>query len=72
MAHLNHEQYDSLERAIVHGRRIVVWRRGTEYVLVPTELRVRNGRESIEARNPVTGDALTLYLDDLDAIEVVS
>jgi len=72
MANLTHEQYDSLERAIVNGRRIVIWRRGTEYVLVPTQLRMRNGREAIEARNPVTGDDMTVFLDDLDAIEVVS
>jgi hypothetical protein len=38
---------------------------------VPSRLAVRNGREAIEANNPTTGDQLTLYLDELDAIEVV-
>lgn len=71
MAQLTHQQYDDLERAITTGRRIVVWRRGTEYILLPTELRVRSGRESIEARNPTTGDQMTIYLDELDEIEVV-
>ena len=71
LSHLSHRDYDALERAILAGRRIVVWRRGTEYAVVPTELRLRDGREAIEARNPTTGDAMTLFLDDLDAIEVV-
>jgi hypothetical protein len=71
MAHLTHQDYDALERAILAGRRIVVWRRGTEYIVVPVELRQRAGREAIEARNPTTGDQMTLYLDDVEAIEVV-
>lgn len=71
MTNLTHQQYDDLERAITAGRRIVVWRRGTEYVLLPIELRVQSGRESLEARNPTTGDRMTLYLDELDEIEVV-
>jgi hypothetical protein len=48
-----------------------VWRRGVEYVVVPTELHLRGGREAIEARRP-TGDSLTLYLDEIDTIEVVA
>ena len=71
MAQLTHDQYDALERAVARRQRIVVYRRGTEYVVVPLEIRVRDGRETIEARNPVTGDSMTLYLDELDAFEVV-
>jgi hypothetical protein len=72
MAQLTHEQYDRLERAVTRGQRIVVHRRGTEYVLVPLRLESRNGREVIDARNPTTGDRLSLYLDEVDAIELVS
>ena len=71
MAQLSHEQYDRLERAVTRGERIVVYRRGTEYVLVPLSLEQRDGREVISARNPTTGDTMALYLDDLDAIDVV-
>lgn len=71
MAYLTHQQYEQLERAVADGRRIAVHRRGTEYVLVPERLAIRNGREAIEASNPTTGDLLTLYLDEVDAIEVV-
>jgi hypothetical protein len=71
MAHLTHQQYEQLERAVADGRRIAVHRRGTEYVVVPDRLAIRDGREAIEASNPTTGDRLTLYLDEVDGIEVV-
>jgi hypothetical protein len=64
-------QYDKLERAIADGRRLSVWRRGTEFVIVVDRLRVTGGREALEAHHPTTGDPLTLYIDELDGIEVV-
>jgi hypothetical protein len=70
LKYLTHEDYDAIERAIRNGQRIVVWRRGVEYVVVPTDLRLREGREAIQCRRP-TGDLLTLYLDEIDTIEVV-
>ena len=71
MPQLTHEEYDLLERAITLGQRIAVYRRGTEFIVIPERLRLDQGRESIEARNPTTGDHLTLYLDELDSFEVV-
>ena len=71
VAYLSHSDYDALERAIRVGQRIVVWRRGVEYVVMPTDLHLRAGREAIEARRP-TGDLVTLYLDEIDTIEVVA
>jgi hypothetical protein len=64
-------QYDALERAIADGRRLSVWRRGTEYVVVVDRLRLNEGREALEAHHPTTGDRLTLYIDELEGIEVV-
>lgn len=72
MAQLNHEQYDRLERAVSRGDRIIVNRRGTEFVLIPLAIVTRAGREVIESRNPTTGDALSLYIDELDSIDPVS
>ena len=72
MAQLNHEQYDRLERAVTRGDRIVVNRRGTEFVLIPLALVIRAGREVIESRNPTTGDALSIYVDELDSIDLVA
>jgi hypothetical protein len=66
-----HKQYDILERAITTGKRISAYRRGTEYVVVPTRLRVISGREALEATHPTTGDQITLYLDEMESFEVV-
>ena len=64
-------QYDALERAIADRRRLSVWRRGTEYVVVVDRLRLTGGREALEAHHPTTGDQLILYIDELEGIEVV-
>ena len=71
MAEWNHKQYDLLERAILNGKRIAAYRRGTEYVVVPTGLRMISGREAVDATHPTTGDKITLYLDEMDRFEVV-
>jgi hypothetical protein len=68
---LNSAQYDALERAIADRRRLSVWRRGSEFVIVVDRLRVTGGREALEAHHPTTGDKLTLYIDELEGIEVV-
>lgn len=71
---LTHDEYDRLERAVTRGQRIAVVRRGTEYIVIPLSLGTGgpSGREVIEARNPTTGDSMTLYLDELESIELVS
>jgi hypothetical protein len=71
LAQLTHKQYEILERAIVSGDRIAAYRRGTEYVVVPTRLGLVSGREAVEATHPTTGHELTLFLDEIDSFEVV-
>ena len=71
MAELNHKQYDALERAVADGRRISIYRRGTEYLVVPKRLRIAGGREALDAVHPTTGERMTLWLDEVDSIEVV-
>lgn len=71
MGQLSHEQYDALERAIIEGRRIAVYRRGTEYVVLPQALKLENGRERVAAIHPTTGESIELYIDEIDRIEVV-
>jgi len=71
MAQLTNAQYDALERAIRDGTRIAVYRRGTEYVVIPHRLRIAGGRESIESVHPTTGADVTFHLDEVDSIEVV-
>lgn len=71
MKQLNHRQYDSLESAIAHGRRISIWRRGTEYVGVPKKLWSDGQREAVSILHPTTGEEITVYLDEIDRLEVV-
>jgi hypothetical protein len=72
MAQLTHEQYDALERAVVNRTRVAVYRSGRrESVFVPLALRLRDGREVIEARHPTTGYDMAIYLDEIEAFEVV-
>jgi hypothetical protein len=71
VATLTHRDYDALEQAVQRGQRIALYRRGTEYIVIPERIAVRDRREAIEARNPTTGDHLTLFIDELDAVEVV-
>ncbi len=71
MARLTTSQYDALERAITVGSRLSVFRRGTEYIVIPQRLFLREGKEAIEAVHPTTGDRMTLILDEIDSFEVV-
>lgn len=72
MGQLTHQQYDRLERALLNGTRVIFQRSGRrEYTVIPLRLGVRDGRELVEARNPTTGHDLTIYLDELDGIELV-
>ena len=72
MTQLSAAQYDKLERAIQTGGRIALFRRGTEYVVVPKALRLRDNREWIEALHPTTGEALTFSIDEVDRIEEIA
>lgn len=68
---LNHRQYDALESAITHGRRISIRRRGTEYVGIPKKLWTEGQREAVSILHPTTGEEITVYLDEIDKLDVV-
>ncbi len=72
LTQLTTTQYDSLERAIADRKRLAVWRRGTEFMVVVDRMRIVDGREVLEAHHPTTGDQFTLYIDELEGIEVVA
>ena len=55
----------------MQGRRISVFRRGTEYVVIPKSIESVRGREVIRASHPNTGDHLSLFVDDIDGFEVI-
>jgi hypothetical protein len=68
---LTHRQYDAIEGAIIHGRRLSIYRRGTEYVVIPKRLRVDGSREAVDSIHPTTGEEITLFLDEIERFEVV-
>jgi hypothetical protein len=68
---LTHEEYEALERAVRVGDRVAAFRRGTEYIVVPQQLLLREGREIIRATHPTTGEPIELALDELDALQVI-
>ena len=68
---LSTKQYDMLEAAIAKCTRISVWRRGSEYIVSPERMRLKDGREVIDARHPSTGHHLELWIDEMDGFEVV-
>ena len=72
MAILNTKQYDALERAIVDGKRIAVYRSAKrEVICIPQRIRIVNGRELVEATHPTTGDHLEIFVDEIERFEVV-
>jgi len=65
-------QYDALERAIIDGKRVSIYRSGKrEVVVLPRRLRVAGGREIIEATHPTTGDSLDIAVDEIERFEVL-
>lgn len=71
MGQLTVAQYDALERAIVDASRITVFRRGTEYIVIPERLVMRAGKEAILTRHPTTGSQMVILLEETDGFEVV-
>ena len=71
MKDLTHRQYDALESAITHGRRVSIRRRGSEYVGIPKKLWSEGQREAMSLLHPTTGELITIYLDEIDRLEVV-
>jgi hypothetical protein len=71
VAHLTPSEYDRLERAVMDGRRIAIVRQGRETVITPLRLFMRDGRETIEARHPTTGDLFTVIIELLDSLDVI-
>ena len=71
MRQLTVRQYDALESAITHRRRISIRRRGTEYVGIPQKLWSEGQREALAILHPTTGEHITVFLDEIDKLEVV-
>jgi hypothetical protein len=64
------DDMDRLERAIVEGNRIQLTRRGTEYVVIPREIR-SNGPIDTLVGITSTGDELSFSLPELEEFVVL-
>lgn len=68
--HWSPERMDRLERAITEGTRVQLYRRGTEFVVIPREIVSRGGREFLIATT-YAGSDLSFALDELEEFEVI-
>jgi hypothetical protein len=67
----NHDQLDELERAVMYGTRLQVFRRGTEHVVVPMEIRSRFGRDVLIGKRVGTGESDEFLLDELESFTIL-
>jgi uncharacterized protein with PhoU and TrkA domain len=65
------QRMEQLERATRLGRRVVLMRRGTEYVVVARRLLSSGGQETLIGYLPMTGEELRFELAELDEFQVV-
>lgn len=64
------DEMDRLERAVVDGSRVQLTRRGTEYVVLPREVRT-DGPSDIFVGITSTGDELSFNLSEVDDFVVL-
>ena len=65
------DRMDQLERAARDRLRVALTRRGTEYVLTALRLTTVDRRDALVGRLPMTGDEITVRLDEVDNFQVV-
>lgn len=64
------EEVDRLERAIAEGARLQIWRRGTEYMVVPLRIRSRGSVDELIGTTN-TGDQLSFSFEEIERYEVI-
>lgn len=62
---------EQLESATRQGRRVVLMRRGTEYIIVARRLTHDGRRDALIGVLPMTGDELRFVLEELDEFQVL-
>ncbi len=72
MKQLTTRQYDALEAAVTHSRRVSVYRRGTEYIGIPQKIWQDGRREAVSILHPTTGELITVYLDEIEYLDVLT
>jgi hypothetical protein len=62
---------DQLENAARRGLRVVLSRRGTEYVVVALRVTSEDLHDVLQGRLPMTGEELSFRLDEIDNFQVI-
>ena len=65
------QRMEQLERATRLNRRVVLMRRGTEFIVVARRLLQHGGQETLVGLLPMTGEELRFDLEDLDEFQVL-
>ncbi|HTO73580.1 MAG TPA: hypothetical protein VMJ30_07170 [Gemmatimonadales bacterium] len=65
------ERLDQLERAALDGRRVILSRRGTEYVVQARRIESDQRGDTLVGRLPMTGEEMRFLLNELDHFQVV-
>ncbi len=65
------ERMEQLEGAARNGKRVVVRRRGTEYVVVARRIFHEGRRDALIGYLPMTVEELRFYLEELDEFHVL-
>jgi uncharacterized protein with PhoU and TrkA domain len=62
---------DQLENAARKGLKVVLSRRGTEYVITAKRVTSVGAREVLVGWLPMTGEELSFRLDEIDTFQVI-
>jgi uncharacterized protein with PhoU and TrkA domain len=65
------DRMDQLENATRRGLRVVLSRRGTEYIVVAHRMTTVEQHEALVGWLPMTGEELTFRLDDIESFQVI-
>lgn len=65
------QRMDQLERAARDGRRVMLMRRGTEYVILARRVTSAGRHEALVGQLPITGEELVFLLHELEDFQVI-
>lgn len=65
------DRMEQLEHAVRRRKRVVLRRRGNEYVVIAAGMTTADGRDALSGFVAMTGEELVFVLDDLDHFQVV-
>ncbi len=72
MKQLTTRQYDALEGAVTHSRRVSIYRRGTEFLGIPQRIFQDGRREAVSILHPTTGEEINVFLDEIERLDVLT